>query len=253
MGNVNGDGSRRSGPTAVAAQDLGLRLGGSDVLGGVDFRLQAGQVLALLGPNGAGKTSLLKVLATLLRPTRGSLTILGRDPRLDPIAVRRQVGYVAHQTFLYPQLTGWENLWFWSRVNAVDRPAARVKQLLEFVGLDLYADDPVRHFSRGMQQRLALARALLPEPSLLLLDEPYTGLDSQASKLLDEVVAASRRQGRTVVITSHDPRHALAVSDRVLVLNRGRVSLEAPSREIEVGWLEAACAGAIPLGGGGPK
>lgn len=235
---------------AVVARNLVLRLGSSDILRGVDVDLEAGQTLAVLGPNGAGKTTFLRVLATLLPATSGEVIILGHDPRRQAPSLRRQVGYVAHQTFLYPQLTGWENLWFWSRAYGVSNPAARIDTMLDLVGLDFFAHDPVRHYSRGMQQRLALARALLHEPSLLLLDEPYTGLDRQASELLDRVILDSRQRGRTVIITSHDLSRALAVSDRVVVLQRGKVMLQAAAQDVELGWLEAACGAPARRGGG---
>ncbi|MEW6547075.1 MAG: heme ABC exporter ATP-binding protein CcmA [Bacillota bacterium] len=226
---------------AVVVRDLVQRLGGHEVLRGVSFELRAGEVLAVLGPNGAGKSTLLRVLGTLLRPTRGEVLVRGRDVRRSGPDLRRSIGFLGHHTFLYPQLTGWENLWFCARAFGVSDPETRVKEMLGAVGLDLFAHEPVRHYSRGMQQRLALARALLHDPLLLLLDEPYTGLDPEAAGLLDEVIGRWREQSRSVVMTTHDLGRALSGSDRVLVLQRGRVVLLAPSRSVGASRLEEAC------------
>jgi len=236
---------------AIAIRGLGVRQGEREILRGVTFEAPPGGVLAVLGPNGAGKTTLLRVLATLLPPTRGEVRILGLDARRDAVALRAGLGYVAHHTFLYPQLTGWENLWFWARAFGVPRAEERIRELLVEVGLELFAHEPVRRYSRGMQQRLALARALIHDPSLLLLDEPYTGLDHQGSALLDRVVDAWRKRGRSVVVTSHDLGRALAVSDRVLVLRRGEVVLFAASEDVEVSDIEWAGEPAAPVRTGG--
>jgi len=229
---------------AIAVQDLTVSLGGRDVLRGVSLGLGTGKVLAILGPNGAGKTTLLRVLATLLRPARGEVRLFGHDVRRDAVTARREVGYLGHQTFLYPQLSGWENLTFWARAYDIAARDRRVEEMLAVVGLEAYAHEPVRNYSRGMQQRLTLARALIHDPRLLLLDEPHTGLDRQAATLLDRVVRDWGRQGRAVVLTSHDASRALAISDQVLVLERGKVTLFVPSGEVGPEHLEAATAGA---------
>ncbi|RJQ04629.1 MAG: heme ABC exporter ATP-binding protein CcmA [Bacillota bacterium] len=232
--------------TGVLARDLALRLGDNQVLRGVSFGIEPGTVLAVLGPNGAGKTSLLKVLATLLAPTGGEVRVLGRNLRDAGAALRRLIGYVAHQTFLYPQLTGWENLYFWARAYGVRKAGDRAEELLAFVGLELHAHETVRAYSRGMQQRLALARALAHDPRLLLLDEPYTGLDRRATDLLDVIIRESRPQGRTVIMTSHDPTRAIRASDTVVVLRRGQVALLADSRDVDPALVDDA---ADPSGG----
>lgn len=234
-------GKRWGGQPAVRVRDLAQRLGGVEVLRGISFDLLAGESLAVLGPNGAGKTTLLRVLATLLLPTRGEVLIDGQDVRRAGPGLRRRLGFLGHQSFLYPQLTGWENLWFWARVFGVSPPGPRVEEMLRLVGLEMFAHEPVRYYSRGRQQRLALARVLLHDPPLLLLDEPYTGLDRQAAFLLDGVIRAWRERGGAVVMTSHDWERALAGSDRVLALQRGRVALLAPSRRVDTNRLEEAC------------
>jgi len=229
------------GRPAVVVRDLVQRLGGHEVLRGVSFEVPEGQVLAVMGPNGAGKTTLLRVLGTLLPPSGGQVLVGGCDVRRCGPDLRRRIGFLGHHTFLYPQLTGWENLWFWARAFGVARAGARIEEMLATVGLELFAHEPVRHYSRGMQQRLALARALLHDPPLLLLDEPYTGLDPEAAALLDAVIRRWGERGRTVVMTSHDPGRALAASDRVLVLQRGRVALLGFSRDLDARSLEEMC------------
>lgn len=230
-----------AGRSAVAVRDLVQRLGGREVLRGVSFEVPDGQVLAVMGPNGAGKTTLLRVLGTLLPPTGGQVLVGGRDVRRCGPDLRRQIGFLGHHTFLYAQLTAWENLWFWARAFGLARAEARIEEMLAAVGLELFAHEPVRHYSRGMQQRLALARALLHDPPLLLLDEPYTGLDPEGAALLDAVIRRWREGGRTVVMTSHDPGRALAASDRVLVLQRGRVALLGLSGDLDARSLEELC------------
>lgn len=226
---------------ALVVREVVQRLGRTEVLRGVSFQVDAGEVLAIMGPNGAGKTTLLRVLGTLLPPTRGQVLVCGHDVRGGGPGLRRSIGFLGHHTFLYPQLTGWENLWFWARAFGVPRPEARVREMLEAVGLPLFAHEPVRHYSRGMQQRLALARVLLHDPVLLLLDEPYTGLDPEAAALLDGFIRQWRGRGRTVVMTSHDPGRSLAASDRVLVLRRGRVAWLGPSAGTDAARLEEVC------------
>jgi len=236
-------GAAVAGAAVIEAEGLVVSLGGRDILRGVSFTLAAGRTLAVLGPNGAGKTTLLKTLATLLTPAGGELRVFGADPRRQAAAIRRRVGYVGHQTFLYPQLDAWDNLLFWARAYELTHPERRVEEMLTLVGLDSYAREPVRQYSRGMQQRLTLARALLHEPGLLLLDEPHTGLDRQAAALLDRVVQRQRAGGGAAVLTSHDAGRAIALSDEVLVLDRGRVALQSPSAAITMEKIEALAAG----------
>ncbi len=218
---------------AIKVKGLGVTLGGREVLKGLDFSLEPGRVLAVLGPNGAGKTTLLRTLATLLSPSRGEVALFGLDTRRAPVAARRELGYLGHQTFLYPQLDGWENLMFWARAYDLPGPARRVEEMLALVGLETDAREPVRHYSRGMQQRLSLARALIHDPRLLLLDEPHTGLDRKAGALLDGVVRDWGRQGRAVVLSSHDAPHALSMSQHVLYLERGRAARFAAAADVD--------------------
>lgn len=233
-------------PPAVSVRDLAVRIGRREILRGVSFDLDAGRALAVLGPNGAGKTTLLKTLATLLRPSGGRVTLFGLDTVVAVTRARRDIGYVGHETFVYPQLSGRENLVFWARAYGLNSPARRAAEMLSFAGLEAFADEPARGYSRGMLQRLTLARALVHDPRLLLLDEPHTGLDRHAAALLDRVVADWRGRGRAVVLTSHDWDRARSISDETLVLERGRVVPPAPGTEARP--AEARPAGTRPPG-----
>ena len=209
---------------AIETVSLSHTFGAARVLRDVDLRVEAGERVAVFGPNGAGKSTLLRVLATLIRPSAGSVRVLGLDPRRDLLAVRRRIGVVAHRTYLDDQLTAAENLRYYGRLYDVPALERRIAELLERVGLRRRADDRVRVFSRGMQQRLALARALLHDPDLLLLDEPDTGLDADGVALLAQAVD---RPGRAVFLTSHHPERALRIASRAITIVEGRLVKEA--------------------------
>lgn len=186
------------------------------------FDLPHGAFLSVFGPNGAGKTTLLRILATLSKPTSGSVAIDGLALKDDPDAVRGRVGLISHAPMLYPDLTAEENLLFYARLYGVENPQKRVLELLDAVGLKHRRMDVVRTFSRGMTQRVSIARALVNDPSVVLLDEPYAGLDPHAVEIFDELLA-SVRQDRTFVMVSHDLEKGFAMASHVLVLARGRV------------------------------
>ena len=185
----------------------------------VSFALASGQTLVVLGPNGAGKTTLLKVLATLLRPHAGSVSVLGCELPADAWKLRGQVGYLGHEPALYRALTARENLLFAARLHGVGE--ARVDALLDAVGLGRRAHDRVDEFSRGMRQRVAAARAVLHDPPLLLLDEPWSAVDPGAIALLDPVIG--RSSGRTRIVVTHDIGRGLAESDAFIGIRAGRV------------------------------
>jgi heme exporter protein A len=203
---------------ALEVERLERRYGERAALSDVSFSLGEGQTLGLFGPNGAGKSTLLRVLATLLRPHSGSVRVLDADLPGEAWRVRGRVGYVGHDPLLYRELSGRENLLFHARLHRVDE--ARVGELLTAVGMQRRADDPVRELSRGMLQRLSAARALLHDPPLLLLDEPYSGLDPGARELLDPLIG--RASGRTRVLVSHDIEAGAAESDVALGLRAGK-------------------------------
>jgi heme exporter protein A len=215
-------GSTRPGAAAAAIELRGLSryFGERPALRGVDASVPAGATLAVLGRNGAGKSTLLRILATLLRPHRGEVLLLGEPLPRRAWAVRGRIGLLAHEPLLYRDLTGRENLRYHAGLHRVQ--AARVEQVLAAVRMERRADEPVRTLSRGMVQRLAVARAVLHRPELLLLDEPRSNLDPAAEELVEPLIG--RASGATRVLTSHDPRAALAEADLVLALRDGRAA-----------------------------
>lgn len=227
---------------AVVARGLTKRFGRGSALADVDFELPRGQTLAVLGAHGAGKSTLLRLAAGLARATSGSIALLG-EPATTP-ASRGRVGYVGHATHLYPALTARENLVFSGRLHGLSDLDTRVAERLEHEGLTPVADRPAGGFSRGMAQRLAIARGLLHDPAIVLLDEPFTGLDrAAAERLLARLAALRDDEGRTLLWITHDPEAASRVSDQGLVLERGRVAYQGPPTHEA---LEQALRGAAP-------
>jgi len=209
-----------AGPEIVAA-GLTRSFGRRAVVADLSFTVARGGFLALFGPNGAGKTTTLRLLATLLRPSAGSVAVAGHDGRRDPTAVRRAVGFISHEPLLYRDLTARENLRFYADMYGVADPAGRVAELLERLELGHRGGDAVATLSRGMRQRLAIARALVHRPRVLLLDEPDAGLDARAVELLGGLLAEIRGE-HTFVCSTHDLRRGLELADQVLILDAGR-------------------------------
>jgi heme exporter protein A len=211
--------------SALEVEGLARHYGERDALNDVSLSLQAGQTLVVFGPNGAGKTTLLRVLATLLRPHAGRVSVLGRELPGEAWAVRGRVGLLGHEPMLYRELTAQENLRFHARLHGVAR--TRVDEVLEAVAMSARAREPLRTLSRGMVQRVAVARAVLHEPELLLLDEPHSNLDPAAIELVAPLIGAGTdpARPRTRVICSHDPGGGLAEADVVLGLRGGRAAL----------------------------
>ncbi len=199
------------------------------VLRGVDLRVENGAFLTLFGPNGAGKTTFLRILSSLSRPTTGAVRIAGYVLPQQASEVRSVLGVVSHQPLLYGDLSAEENLRFYARMYALPRESRedRIAEVIEAVGLRKRGRDLVRTFSRGMQQRLAIARAVLHAPPVLLLDEPYTGLDQDAAAILDDVLHEVATRGRTVLMTTHNVARGLAMADRVAILSKGKIAYEA--------------------------
>jgi heme exporter protein A len=202
-------------------------------LRGVDLDLAEGEFVAVLGPNGAGKTTLLRVLATLTKPTAGTARIAGYDVNRAGPQVRRLIGLVSHHTMLYPHLSAEDNLRFYGRMYDVPGIEGRIAEVLELVGLTARRTDLLRTFSRGMQQRLTIARAILHHPRVMFFDEPYTGLDQQATLVLSEILASVAAAGRTVLLTTHNLERGLVGCDRAVILNRGKVVDQAGRAEID--------------------
>jgi heme exporter protein A len=193
------------------------------VLRGLDFSVHEGEFVALLGPNGAGKTTFLRILSSLSHPSLGEVRISGHRLPPEAAAVRAGLGVVSHTPLLYGDLTAEENLRFYGRLYGIEDAVRRIGEVLDLVGLSTRRNDLVRTFSRGMQQRLAIGRAVLHDPEVMLFDEPHTGLDQDACAMLDNVLQSVAAQGRTVVMTSHDMVRAEALASRFDVLSRGQI------------------------------
>ncbi|HUR85378.1 MAG TPA: heme ABC exporter ATP-binding protein CcmA [Solirubrobacteraceae bacterium] len=213
---------------AVVLRGAGRRYGERAALRDVSLELQTGRTLVVFGPNGAGKTTLLRMLATLLRPHAGEVRVLGRELPADGYAVRGRIGFLGHEPLLYRELSGRENLRFHARLHGA--APARVEEVLDAVGMLARADDPIAELSRGMVQRLAIARAVLHEPELLLLDEPTANLDPAAAAQVEPLIG--RASGRTRILTSHDPAGGLRGADLALGLKAGRAALLAPTSDV---------------------
>jgi heme ABC exporter ATP-binding subunit CcmA len=202
--------------------------GATRVLDGVDLEVAAGEAVALLGPNGAGKTTLLKVVATLLRPTRGSATVGGHDCVREAEAVRALIGVVGHGAQVYEDLTARENLKFWTTLAGLPADGDTLGQALADVELERHADARVRTFSAGMKRRLALARVALGRPRVLLLDEPFAALDARARKWLEGRLEAFKADGGALLMATHSFGRELGTADRIAILAGGRIALDTP-------------------------
>jgi heme exporter protein A len=223
-------------PAALLARGLTKRFGARRALEGLDWSVRTGESWAIFGPNGAGKSTLLRIAAGALRPDAGTLTLGGLDPRRDA-AARAGLGWIAHAAMLYDDLTALENLVFFARLHGVHRARDRAMELLTRFELDHRAEDHVGTLSRGLKQRVALARALVHDPVLMLLDEPFSGLDPRASLLLRDVLGQLRSAGRTLVIVTHDVAEGLRLSDRWIALRGGRLSEDGDSARTDADAL----------------
>lgn len=221
-------------PLAIEARGLVKQFGGRRALDGLDLELPQGGFLSIFGPNGAGKTTLLRELALLARPTGGELRILGVDALEEPDVLRSRIGLISHKSMLYGDMTARENLAFFASLYGLEEPEAdaRIDELLRLVELDHRANDCARTFSRGMQQRLSIARALINDPELVLLDEPYSGLDPHAAELFDRLIARVR-DGRTFVMVSHDLEKGFDLCTHALIMVRGRAVVCAETAKID--------------------
>lgn len=219
---------RPSDDALLSALNIERAFGARRALAGVSLAVHPGEVIVLAGPNGAGKTTLLRCLAGLARPTRGAVRVRGGELRVGDAASRRHIGMVAHQTWLHDDLTLLENLAFAARLYGIPRPGKVAAAALERAGLLARAADLPPSLSRGMQQRAAIARALLHEPEILLLDEPFTGLDAAAAATLRATILGVTTSGGAAIVVSHQPDEVWEVATRVIVLRGGRVALDTP-------------------------
>lgn len=193
------------------------------ILRGVDLSINKGETVAILGPNGAGKSTLLKVLATLIKPTSGDIKINGLELKKNQIAIKKILGYLPHSSLLYDHYSPLENLVFFGNIYGVKDVEKRAKELVKEVGLSFFLNEPVKNFSRGMIQRIAIARAIVHEPEILLLDEPHTGLDQGAISILNTVILAMKKKGTTTLMVTHDFKQAAEICDRIIIVKHGKI------------------------------
>jgi len=194
------------------------------ILRGVDLSIKQGETVAILGPNGAGKSTLLKVLATLIKPTSGDIKINGLDVKKDHIEVKKLFGYLPHSSLLYDHYTPLENLVFFGELYGVKDVENKARELVKEVGLSFFINEPVKNFSRGMIQRIAIARAIIHEPKIMLLDEPHTGLDQGAISILNNVVLSMKDKGCTTLMVTHDFKQAAEICDRIIIIKNGKIA-----------------------------
>jgi heme exporter protein A len=221
---------------AIEVKRLIKSYGEHHALRGIDLSVKWGDILAIFGPNGAGKTTLLKVLATLVKPSSGDVSVAGFNLKQDAIMIRRRIGVVTHQTLLYDDLSAYENLRFYGKMYDVSNLRDRINQLVAQVGLESRIHDPVRTLSRGMQQRLAIARALIHDPPVLLLDEPGTGLDQHASAMFATILNSTANKQRAVLMTSHSLEQGSALSNRIAIMADGKIAYEG-SKQLDISNL----------------
>ncbi len=217
---------------AIETKKLTKVFGDRKALDKVSIEVPEGAFLSIFGPNGAGKTTLVRTLATLSRATSGTALVAGFDAKEEPDKVREHIGLISHNPMLYPDLTAMENLMFTAQLYGVVNAEERVRELLRAVELDHRRFDMVRTFSRGMTQRLSIARALMNDPDVVFLDEPYAGLDPHAVEIFDGLIE-QLRDGRTFIMVSHDLQKGFDVCTHALVLARGRVVSYAPKEDID--------------------
>ncbi len=228
----------------IRLQGVVKQYGLNPVLRGVDLTVAQGEFVTLVGPNGAGKSTLMTIIATLLRPSAGEVRVGGWKLPEQADRVRRHIGLVSHHALLYRDITAAENLTFFAKLYRLDNADERVAEALRKVGLFARQRDPVGTFSRGMLQRLTIARATLHEPDVLLLDEPYTGLDPEAAQLLDDLLREETARGRTILMITHDLSHGLGLADRLVILYGGRIVREISRSENNPSAIYSLYAGA---------
>lgn len=224
--------------SALAVEKVSKYFGDFPALRDVSFKVEHGSVVALLGRNGAGKTTLLKIMAGLSKPSQGSIKINGETARKE--STRRRIGVLGHSIAIYDELTAHENLTMFANLYGLDDAAKRADEMLERVGLGRVKDGLAREFSRGMRQRLAIGRAFLHDPDLLLLDEPFTSLDDRAISLLQSMLKDMRERGRTIVMSTHQIREAMELATHVVLIQRGQTAFvgERPAEMLnDTGWL----------------
>lgn len=223
---------------AISARDIKKSFGFLEAVRGVSFDLQKGEFLTLFGPNGAGKTTLIRILSALTSPTSGSASVAGYNVLDGDLNLRKEIGVISHSSCLYSDLTAFENMLFYAKMYGLENPRERAAEVIEEAGLKARMYDRVRTFSRGMLQRLSIARATIHNPSVLFLDEPYTGLDQHASSQFKEYLKSLHTSKRTVLLTTHDISRGLEMCDRVAILVKGRLAFMEPISSIDKAGFE---------------
>lgn len=232
---------------AVAVKGLTKSFGSHRALRGIDLEIKRGESVVIFGPNGAGKTTLIKILATIMKPSAGKVLIDGLDVKDNAEEARRRIGIVTHQAFLYGNLTAYENLDFYGRMFDVPRRRERIEEVVALVGMTHRRHDRVSTLSRGMQQRISIARALLHKPAIMLLDEPETGLDQQANTLLWSAMQAEGEAKRTIILATHNLERGFELCERLLILGQGKIVYQGWRQLLDITGLKETywqCTGA---------
>jgi len=217
---------------AIEVKGLEKSFGEHRALRGIDLEVGRGECLVIFGPNGAGKTTLLKIISTLLKPSAGKVFLDGIDIRDKPTEMRRKLSLVSHQTFLYDDLTVFENLKFYGKMYDIGDSERRIREVIAWAQLESRIHDKVGTLSRGLQQRASLARAVLHNPSFLFLDEPEVGLDPHASDMVRDVLSNTDSGNRTVVITTHNLERGLKLGDRIAIVDKGKIVYRISGQEL---------------------
>lgn len=207
----------------IKAAGLIKTIGRKTILQNINLHIRPGEFVTVFGPNGAGKSTLLKILSLVNKPSKGQLIIDSRNTAENPTEIRNKIGVISHQTFLNENLTARENLTFYGKMYGVPNLESRIYDVLDEVGLEFSLNEPVRTFSRGMQQRLAIARSILHNPTILYLDEPYTGLDPHAIQILNNVLADLHKNKRTIFLITHNFEEGVNLSNKILFIVKGRI------------------------------
>ena len=210
----------------LIARSITKSFGHDRVIRKLDLTISKGEIYVLFGSNGAGKTTLIKILSTLSQADSGEVTLFGMETEENVRKIRARIGFMSHEAFLYDDLTAWENLNFYADLYSVGKKEARIKEMLKMVGLYHRSHDKVRSFSRGMLQRLSLARAVLHDPELIFLDEPYSGLDIRAQEVLNDLIIKLNSKGKTFLIITHDIEKGFGIANRKGILSNGAILLD---------------------------
>jgi len=238
---------------AIEVKELTKFFGNHHALDGIDLSVEPGKTLAVFGPNGAGKTTLIKILASIMKPSAGEVFINGLNLKDNAELVRARIGIVSHQIFLYSNLTAYENLLFYSRMYDIADYKQRIYQVVSMLGMQSRLYDRIGTLSRGMQQRFSIARCLLHKPSIILLDEPETGLDQYAISMLWDTLKEDGSQKLTTVFTSHHLERGLNTCDYLIILNRGKIAHQEPSKGLDLASLKAVYRNCTGAGGENTK